>query len=303
MEKMGLNTVFQQANNAGPSYRDTLKSYNFLYIGFFVTTAIILLAGGWLVGNQRAASMDTQMRKRLIEQAVIIAHAIDPKLARKITFTAADTNSPAFGRIREEIGGIGRMVPDAASIYLMAKQNDRIVFGANVDFKNTENAPPVESGTPYEEASVELKRIFETKQPFTEGPLTDTWGTFVSSLAPILDPASGKVMMVVGIDILANDWQSRLNTARHESLVAAIALILLVLGVDSITRYRRQVHSEKKRAMRALRDSEAYVRTVLESTSTGFVVIDATSHQIIDTNRAAAELFGTERNAYRLGMP
>jgi hypothetical protein len=63
-------------------------------------------------------------------------------------------------------------------------------------------APP---GTLYKEPPEEFLKVFKDKRPVTVGPFTDEYETFVSAAAPVLDPESGNVVMVLGLDILAHD--------------------------------------------------------------------------------------------------
>ncbi len=54
--------------------------------------------------------------------------------------------------------------------------------------------------------------------------------------------------------------------------------------------------SEGKRTENALRESEKYLGTVLDSIHAGIIVIDAETHEILDVNRFAAEMIGTEKS-------
>ncbi|MBN1198756.1 MAG: response regulator, partial [Bacteroidales bacterium] len=71
--------------------------------------------------------------------------------------------------------------------------------------------------------------IFTTRQPFVIGPITDEYGEFISSLAPVIDPVSDKVLMVVGIDILSNSWKQELRKARIFPISITFFLFCLYL--------------------------------------------------------------------------
>ena len=49
----------------------------------------LLLALAWWAGNRSAANTDVEMRKRLLQNAIEMANAIPPELAKKLTFTKA----------------------------------------------------------------------------------------------------------------------------------------------------------------------------------------------------------------------
>lgn len=108
----------------------------------------------------------------------------------------------------------------------MALRDGQIYFGP----ENYAEDDPMASapGTPYDEPSEVDFRVFAKATAEAFGPLTDEYGTFVGALAPVCDPDTGKVLMIVGIDTLANDWKSLIGTARYQawfgSLIVAAAL-------------------------------------------------------------------------------
>jgi len=205
----------------------------------------MVLALAWQSANSRAQSLDAEMRAAILQQVLTISHSINPKVAKKLTFTAADKDSPFFGRIREQMIAAQKNFPQQRGIYSMAlRPNDDIVFGPENYLEDDPQASP--PGTVYEQPSMQFRQAFKDGRPFTEGPLTDEYGTFVSAIAPILDPDSGKVLMLVGIDIEASDWQSMLDTARTGPILKSSVLILFLLGgFIFISRYnrRRKQHS------------------------------------------------------------
>jgi len=146
-----------------------------------------------------------------------VPRIINPKLAGKLTFTAADKGTPAYEVIREQMIVAGKAFPQRG-IYSLAMRDEVLLFGPENYPEDDPMASP--SGMACEQPSAEDLEIFRDKRPFTEGPLKDEYGTFVSAFAPVLDPRSGKVVMVVGIDILAGDWKAQVNAARRAPLLA-----------------------------------------------------------------------------------
>ncbi len=72
-------------------------------------------------------------------------------------------------------------------------------------------SPP---GTIYQQPQPADYEIFASGLPYTTGPDTDRYGTFVSTGAG-RGSETGEVAMVVGIDILADAWRADLNTVRR----------------------------------------------------------------------------------------
>ncbi len=200
-------------------------------------TLALLLALDWWAGGQRAASRDSEMRVRLLRQATELAQAINPELAGKLTFTRADQGTPAYEIIRAEMIAMGRTIPQRG-IYSMALREGKLYFGPESYPKNDPMASP--PGTVYEQPSAENLRIFRDRHPITEGPVADEFGTFVSAMAPVLDPRNGEVIMVVGLDVLAGDWQAQVAAARRGPLLAALGVILLLLASGVAVRWRNR---------------------------------------------------------------
>lgn len=189
---------------------------------------LLLAAGGWGAGVATRAA-DADLRGGLLEQAVAIAHALDPALVRALSFTAADRDLPAFQRIRHYL----RTYAEAAglrSVYTMARRGDTIFFGPESLAENDPFASP--PGTVYEQPSPADWTAFETARPASTGPQADEYGTFVSALAPVLDPLTGEVLLLVGVDVEARSWRARLAQARRFPLAMAGGLLgLLLVGL------------------------------------------------------------------------
>jgi PAS domain S-box-containing protein len=203
----------------------------------FAAACGLLLTMGWWSGNRQAASLDNEMREELLQKAVALSGLINPHLAKKLTFTEQDKGTPAYEIIREQLINVGKTLPQRG-IYTMAMRHGKIFFGP-------ENYPPHDPmasppGTEYQQPSAKDLGVFKDQHPTTAGPMTDEYGTFVSALVPFFDPQSGEILMVVGVDILASDWQSRLNGARRGPRLMTLVLLLLIIGGAVVNDWRNQ---------------------------------------------------------------
>ncbi len=198
-----------------------------------------LLAGlGRFCAEWRAGNADADLRARLLRQVVQISRAINPDLARKLTFTEADKGSPAYERLREQMTAYGRLIPQRG-IYSMALRNGALLFGP----ENYAGDDPMASspGTVHQKPAPENYEVFAKGKPVTIGPVTDEFGTFVSALAPVFDPRTGEVLMVVGMDIPADDWQAAVNAARRGPELITFLILLLILLVAGCIYWRNRL--------------------------------------------------------------
>ena len=196
----------------------------------------LLLGLGWAWGNQRALYLDTTMRDALLRQAVDFAKTLNPELIKTLSFTLADTNTPAYEIMRRHmIANAQFIMPmmgnelEYLSVYSIARREDgTLVFGPeSIDIDAPQGSPP---GTVYEQPTARVRMAFTSKRPFIEGPYTDEYGTFISAYAPVIDPLNNQVLMLVGMDIMDDNWQARASTARRIPMLVALAGFLALAG-------------------------------------------------------------------------
>lgn len=164
-------------------------------------------------------------RSRLRARTVAVTQVVDLDSLRLLTGRPEDERAPAFRALQQRLMQVRRDNRDVRFVYLMGQTDRAIVFLVDAnDPDSPDYSPP---GQVYEEATPELVQSFSTGEPFVEGPTVDRWGTWVSGLAPIKDPSSGRVLAVLGMDVDATRWQVALGACR----VFAYVLIALLVGV------------------------------------------------------------------------
>ncbi len=187
-----------------------------------------LAALGFTAAGMRARMLDAHMRDDLLRRATSLSRAVTPEIVSRLAFTAADAQSPAYKQLRDQFTAYGRVIP-VRGIYTIARRSGRYVFGP----ETYPRMDPLASapGMVYEEPPSAVADVFATGTPQTVGPYTDEYATFVSALAPVMDAHSGEVVMLVGIDMLADTWGKTVSDARHGPLLwMTFTAVLAVLG-------------------------------------------------------------------------
>jgi PAS domain S-box-containing protein len=199
----------------------------------------VLVTFGWWAANWRAAVAEREIREGLAEQAVAVARSIPPEVAAELTFTPADRDAPCFARLRRQLQAYVGILPDADSLYVLARREGRIVFGPDVGPLGAGGtfAPP---GEVYDDAPAGLRSNFGSQRPWVEGPYVDRWGRLLSAFAPVLDRRSNRALMVVGLDVGAGRVQTRLTRCRWMTFLAALALVTAVLCGHLLLRWRAE---------------------------------------------------------------
>ncbi|HMP72550.1 MAG TPA: ATP-binding protein [Kiritimatiellia bacterium] len=211
---------------------------------FLLLLLAFVIATGYLLAQLRATAVDKAFRNQLIRQAGEVASLIPYTLAANLTFSPEDATSDSFIKISEIITSYGNSVPNRG-IYTLTLRNQQFIFGPeNYSPDDPMASPP---GTPYVKVPPNYRNLYLKGQPWVEGPVTDEYGTFVSAFAPVKDPRSGDIIMVIGIDILAEDWNLMLQQAKRPPLIgAAILIMLMLLGITALAA-RNRLSSGKNR--------------------------------------------------------
>jgi light-regulated signal transduction histidine kinase (bacteriophytochrome) len=84
-------------------------------------------------------------------------------------------------------------------------------------------SPP---GQEYTEAKPEDKQPFRDGREHITGPMSDRWGTWMSTLTPIKDESTGRIIAVLGIDYNTRSWNNTILYEVSESIVLTILLLL-----------------------------------------------------------------------------
>jgi len=204
---------------------DKIQKIRFRALLLYIFFSVMVLIGGYFMAKWRANEADSRIREDILNQTEEIAAAIDPHLVRKLSFSAADSATPEFNRIRSQMIAYGKLIKQRG-IYSMSKRNDKIVFGPETYFHDDPLAST--PGEVYKQPSKEDFEIFRNGKSVVMGPYKDEYGNFISGLAPVLDPLTGTVLMVIGVDVFADDWKKEITKAREIPIGGTIITLLLM---------------------------------------------------------------------------
>lgn len=205
-----------------------MKVSSRLIIGIGIIAGLLVLASGIAMLRWRVSAVDYQIRERMLFQVTELAESIDPEDVKNLDFTESDIQKPHYQHIRKQMIAFGLNIYQRG-IYSMALKGDQIVFGP----ENYQEGDPMGAGPPgtvYENPTPKDFEIFRTGIPHLEGPVKDEYGEFISSVAPVTDPETGKVLMVLGIDILANEWMWALVRAGLLPAISTVFVLLLIIA-------------------------------------------------------------------------
>lgn len=189
----------------------------------FPAILVSVFVTGWFVTQWRGSFADQNFRQEIMRLGTSLAQTINPERVKDLTFSPSDIYNESFLQLQRQMKSFGKNVEGIKGIYSVALRNSAMIFGPENYAEDDPAASP--PGTIYEKPDSRLWSVFSRGVPIVIGPFTDEYGTFVSAFAPVKDSKTGEVIMVIGIDVLAEEW--RLIVAK--SRLGAILVVLLMV--------------------------------------------------------------------------
>jgi hypothetical protein len=203
---------------------------------------MLAIAIGWRATEWRGGVIDRQMRNEILAHASGIARTVNPDMIQKLTFTKEDAGRPEHKRIRDQMVAYGRYV-GLRSIYSVGRRGGNLVFGPQGRDENDTLAMP--AGAMYADPPEALKLVFHTVRPVVAGPYTDENGVFISGFAPVVDPSSGRVLLVIGVDLLAYQWAAAIIFARMQMIGIVLVVTVILLAGLSFLLWRDLLYNDR----------------------------------------------------------
>lgn len=215
-----------------PHSRDTFR---FVVIGLVVG---VLLASGvltFILGRNAAEEIHTQ----LSERSQSIAAGLGSAQVSKLTGRASDASTQTYKDLKVQLAAIKAANPDARSVYLMGQHSNRLFF--YVDSEQPTSSQYSSAGEWYDDGTGADHAMFTNGLPLVEGPTKDSYGTFISGLAPIFAPGTRNVVAVIGIDVDASTYWRDIAVAGALPLLTGLTIVLLITVFESIRQRNLQL--------------------------------------------------------------
>jgi signal transduction histidine kinase len=205
----------------------------------------IIVVGIFLLSFFNVQTANEENRHNLEQRATTIAAALDTEQIAKLSGMPTDADTQTYKQLKSRLTALRQINTDAKSIYLTTIRGDQVYFLVDSEQPDTQyfSAP----GDRYDEATAAFKNMFYSSPvPLVEGPVTDHFGSWVSGLAPIFNPHTGRVLAVVGVDIDSVSYNQSLLGALDLPLGSGL-ILLAVVGVYEWSR-RRELQQMRMRS-------------------------------------------------------
>jgi PAS domain S-box-containing protein len=221
---------------------------------------------------------DNDMRNTLLRETRKVAGAIDSELIQKLEANDDDLISPFYYKLKGQLSTIYESSDRIRFIYLMGRHDDGSVFfyADSEKIGSEDESPP---GQIFYEASPELKNAFISRQSFVEGPLTDRWGSWISSSVPIIDSETDSLIAILGMDVDADMWQSELMYKSALPISLLFIVFIMIISFIIALSFNRALSANRKR-----------FRDIIDSTSDLIIVHDVKGRLTEVNNEACIKL-------------
>ncbi|MEI8133371.1 MAG: cache domain-containing protein, partial [Leptolinea sp.] len=211
-----------------------------------VTSILVVgaMLSWWMVGR-----VDSEMRAGLLDQARLVTQTLNIESIKALSGTQADLTSPNYQSIKQMLTSVRTGSPKYRFVYLTGRNVDGaiFVFADSEPSDSPDYSPP---GQIYAEVSDVARGVFDSKVATVDGPVSDRWGTWISPLVPLIDPNTGKVLAVLGMDIAAGDW--KWDVAGQAAMPIGLLLALFIGAIVTISATRQVKDSRKSILSRLL---------------------------------------------------
>ena len=282
------------------------KEAHFLQAGIlFPLALVVFVLIGWGATCLLSEKRMDEKKKVLFALAQYSAHAQDPAVVASFTGTPADLESANYKAFFKEAMGTYLRYPDAVSIYLFGRKDGHTIFlfdSMNPLIKD-DSVPSAQPGEVYPEDAQLLADMFRQGGTVVIGPEEDKWGNFMSGLSAIRSPDTGKVIAVLGVDYVVEEWMK--DVAGYRMMAIAIAGLFVVLFIVFFFIYMREKEVQqhlKDREHRLLElsalleEERVGLETIFNSTQVGLMLVDP-QLQIKRVNAVLSRLVGREAQA------
>jgi PAS domain S-box-containing protein len=249
--------------------------------------ALIILVTGGVLTVWSAQQQDRSLRDELLIKTSIAGTGVSVEQVTAMTGSAADIALPEYQVLKDQLGKIRAADPKIRFVYLVGQRKDgTIIFLA--DSESPESADYSPPGQVYTEAPAALFSVFRTGGMVNEGPYTDRWGTWVSGFIPVIDPATGRVIAVFGMDVDARNWNF-IIAQDCAAIIAASLLILVLVITFGLTQQR------SRKEQRRLEASEEKFSRAFNANPALMAVTTRAEGRILDINTSFLETVGYSR--------
>lgn len=197
--------------------------------------AILVIIAGTSSALFASITSTLQQRDALIDRGQTIGSTLSVDDIKSLKGNLEDADNPAYLNLREQLEQIRTTSADIERLHLFVSEPNTIKVA--VDGKISDRINEIQPGTKYFSTSPALPRAFGNMQPTHDFMTSDLYGRWVAAYTPVVDPATNKVIAVVGVFIDAQAFYTE---------IILYALVLLLLASIPLAGIIRDIKIQSK---------------------------------------------------------
>ena len=145
-----------------------------------VLVLIVVLVLGWFWVNESGAKESTAQQARLLSISQQAVSTVDAGAVLNLAGSSVDIGNPAYQTLKSQLQNLRSAITSLRFIYLMRKVNGKVILLVDSEPSGSKDESP--PGQVYDEATVKLKEVFDSKKGIVDDPAADRWGDMGLSL-------------------------------------------------------------------------------------------------------------------------
>ena len=181
-------------------------------------------------------TQDTEMRDTLTTYAKTIEQSIDWRalnIALEQGPTPDKINPDDLNEIKMQMRNACKANPKCHFIYLVYGEDNGQAQQVKflLDASDQPASEISQMGEVFYDASEMLRSAIKTQKPYVEGPVTDHWGTWVSSLVPVTSTLNAKHIVMLGVDVGIAGWKQHVMQKVAVPIAVSLLFVAMLLGL------------------------------------------------------------------------
>ncbi|WP_292598807.1 HD domain-containing phosphohydrolase [Mesotoga sp. UBA6090] len=253
-----------------------------------ILAVVLILLLGVLLSFAEIARGRREFSDRLLRQGRFVQSGLNLDELSRLSGSIEDLDNPEYWRLKSQLEQTNALFPQYRFIYLMGQKEDGELFffiDSEPPGSDHESLP----GDIYADAKEYDLEVFREKKARVLPVITDSRGTWVSVMVPVIDENSGRLLAMLGIDVEADDfWKSVLSYAIKPVVFSLVLVLMAILSGFFII--RRDKLAPEKKEKRVQRYLEAIVFAAFGLAATIMVSSLVHDRQVAARNDAFADL-------------
>ncbi len=225
----------------------------------------LVFLGGWVMTDWIGVVRNREERQDVLQRAQAGAYAIPVSELIRLKFNRDDRETARYQILRKKLWDQHQVSPLTEDVYLVVSTREGLTVAVDSVEEDAYNYR--EPGTLFFDAPKEFMQALSAGQKDVIGPYSDRWGTHMTALIPLRDPARDTLVALFCLDFSASEWMSMIARARLWP-IGITGLLFLILLMYLL------IHQHLKESSNILAASELRNRSVVEGSPNCVFLLD-----------------------------